>query len=198
MAATGREDALTSPGMILVLSLASFGIMSVVVWFFSCRRHGLPIREGLALLRVGPKGTALCLAAGFGLAVVGMVLLGLFSTQRSLMQKILTQPGGLAAISVVALLAPVVEEAYYRGFLYPILERKTNRGVAAVVVVLWFTAAHAFQLKDDPLALVPIAALSVTVTAARAATRSLVPAVLIHGIYNAVLVGASWLGGAKS
>jgi hypothetical protein len=186
--ADGPREAVPTPGSVLASTAVSFSFVLAVVWFFGCRRHGLSWSEGLSLRRVAPGTIGWSVAAGILLAVVGMILLGLFGTGKSVMTKMASQPGGLAVLATLALAAPFFEEIYYRGFLYPILERKTRRAVAAAVVILWFTAVHVLQLLEDPVGLVPIFGMSVAATLFRARTGSLLPALLVHGAYNGVLV----------
>lgn len=190
----GSKEALLTPEMILLTTLSSFAAMSGAVWFFACWRYRLPIREGLALVRPGGRATLAAVGGGLALAILGIVLFDHFSTGRSLIVKIVNQPGGLAAMVSLLLLAPPFEELYYRGFLYPILERKIGRAWAALVVILWFAGVHVMQLAEDPVGLVSILGLSVLTTLLRSRTGSLVPAVLAHAVYNGALV-ASTLGG---
>jgi membrane protease YdiL (CAAX protease family) len=110
------------------------------------------------------------------------------------MAKLAAQPGGLAVLIVLALAAPPFEEMYYRGFLYPIFERKFRPLTAGIIVTLWFTGVHVLQLAKDPIGLVPIFGMSLTATLFRVRTRSLVPAIVIHWVYNGVLVLVSLPG----
>ena len=186
-----KTATLMTPGQVLLGTLASFLMIAAVVAYFGCRRHGLSWRHGLSLRAPSRRAAVGSILGGLALAGIGIFLLSRFSTGNSPMSKLVAQPGGLATLMVLALAAPPFEEMYYRGFLYPILERKIGRIVAAIVVTLWFTAAHVLQLAEDPIGLVPIFGMSAAATALRAGTSSLVPALLIHWVYNGVLVFSS-------
>jgi membrane protease YdiL (CAAX protease family) len=181
-------------GTLLGGTLASFLLILLVVGYFGCRRHGLSWREGLSLVRVERRTMLLSVGVAIALALVGVLLLALFSTGKSEMAKLAAQPGGLAVLIVLALAAPPFEEMYYRGFLYPIFERKFRPLTAGIIVTLWFTGVHVLQLAKDPIGLVPIFGMSLTATLFRVRTRSLVPAIVIHWVYNGVLVLVSLPG----
>ncbi len=186
-----KDPGSMTPGQVLLGTLASFLMILGVVGYFGCRRHGLSWREGLALTRVSRKALIWSVVGGVAIAALGIVLISRFSTGNSPMARMAAQPGGLAALIILALAAPPFEEMYYRGFLYPILQRKTRPWVALAVVMLWFTGAHLLQLQEDPVGLVPIFGMSAAATTLRAVTGSLVPAMMIHWVYNGVLVLSS-------
>ncbi len=92
---------------------------------------------------------------------------------------------GVSAVVV----APVVEETLFRGFLYGIGKRFTDRWFAAIVVSLLFAAMH-----QHVGSLVPLFVLALSFTFAYEATGCLLVPVFMHALFNAlniVLLGAS-------
>jgi membrane protease YdiL (CAAX protease family) len=96
-------------------------------------------------------------------------------------------PGGMVALSLIALTVPVFEEAYYRGFLYSALQNKV--GLWAVpIVALWFCVPHTAQVVGDWIALPVIAAMGLIWTIQRHITGSITLPMITHFTYNATLV----------
>jgi hypothetical protein len=84
-------------------------------------------------------------------------------------------------------LAPLLEELYFRGFLYPTLRRYAGGAIAITVTVLLFTAIHAPQIASSwvPLLMLTIASLCFTVIRLKADSVS--AALLTHIGYNGTL-----------
>ena len=82
--------------------------------------------------------------------------------------------------------APLIEELIYRGVLYPAVEKVTGMAFAIVLVSLLFAGVHVWQYQDNIVVILVITALSFTLTAARALTGKLIPAFIIHLVFNGI------------
>jgi membrane protease YdiL (CAAX protease family) len=83
--------------------------------------------------------------------------------------------------------APFFEEFYFRGLLYPALQRRVGVVVSVVITAAAFAAIHASQLAGS---LAPVALLfvvGVILTIIRVATGSVAASFLFHAAYNATL-----------
>jgi uncharacterized protein len=85
------------------------------------------------------------------------------------------------------LVAPLVEEMFFRGFLYPVLARRAGMLVAVVTTAFGFMVIHASQLANAWGPLLLIFTVGVALTLTRAMTRSLSSSVIMHMSYNATL-----------
>jgi uncharacterized protein len=85
------------------------------------------------------------------------------------------------------LVAPLVEEMFFRGFLYPVLARRTSMFLAVVATAFGFMLIHANQLANSWGPLLLIFTVGVALTLTRAITRSLASSVIMHMSYNATL-----------
>ena len=92
----------------------------------------------------------------------------------------------VATALVAVATAPLVEELIYRGVLYPAVEKVTGMAFAIVLVSLLFAGVHVWQYKDNVAVILVITALSFTLTAARALTGKLLPAFIIHLVFNGI------------
>ena len=88
----------------------------------------------------------------------------------------------LAAMAVV--MAPLLEEALFRGILQPALKRRLGFPLAALIVTAVFTATHIPQFIGYPPALVLIFICGGIVSLLREAADSLWPPILFHFGFN--------------
>ena len=160
---------------------------AVVLAFMLALARGLPKRDAFALRR--PSSWARAVGIGVVVLVGVYVLSGITAA-------VLGNPGaeqGLtpadwdadrapafaASFVVVAMIAPIVEEATYRGLGFTLLER-FGRRLAVVATGLLFGLAHGLVI-----ALPVLAAFGIGLAILRARTGSLVPGVLLHAAFNA-------------
>ncbi len=101
----------------------------------------------------------------------------------------------VATALVAVATAPLIEEVIYRGVLYPAIEKVTGMAFAIVVVSLLFAGIHVWQYKDNIAVILVITALSFTLTMARALTGKLIPAFIIHLVFNGIQSVLIVLGG---
>jgi membrane protease YdiL (CAAX protease family) len=159
-----------------------------VIWFLACRRGKRRFAEGFGFARVGPLVTALAVGVALLGASAGALLSSRFDNEDSLMVRLASTPGGLAAVCILAMVLPPVEELYYRGFLFPILRRYAGAAAAVAIVTLWFAAVHAIQLWGDWVSLACVASMGLAWTLMRQMSDSLLPSLVSHWLYNATLV----------
>lgn len=92
----------------------------------------------------------------------------------------------IATAFVAVVTAPLVEEVIYRGLLYRTLEKAAGMGVAIAFVSLLFAGVHVFQYRNNIAVILAITLLSFTLTVSRAVTGKLVPAFIIHLVFNGI------------
>ncbi len=85
--------------------------------------------------------------------------------------------------------APLVEELFFRGFLYPALQRQWGVAVGVVITSALFALIHASQLAHAWAPLLLLFFVGVVLTVMRARTGSVATSVLIHIGYNGMLFG---------
>jgi len=83
--------------------------------------------------------------------------------------------------------APVLEEFFFRGFLYPVLARRFGAGVAVLTTAAGFSLIHAPQLGRawGPVLVIFLVGLALTIT--RAITKSVAASFIMHIAYNGTL-----------
>ena len=93
----------------------------------------------------------------------------------------------------VCVVAPIVEEVVFRGYLWAALARSMPEPLVLVCTTLLFSAYHVYPVQA--LALLPT---SVLFGWLRWRSRALLPAVIAHGVNNALAAGGTLLGADAS
>ena len=81
-------------------------------------------------------------------------------------------------------IAPLMEELFFRGFLYPVLARRFGMGFSIVFTAVAFALLHGSQLQFSWAAVLIIFVVGVVLTTVRAITRSVAASFLLHVGYN--------------
>ena len=102
------------------------------------------------------------------------------SAPPATMTVLATSP--IAALVVGVMAGPIVEELVFRGMLYRSLRTRW------AVLPCWLLTTAVFLTDHTPAAAIPVLFGSVCITLAFERSRSLYAAVLVHALYNGVLV----------
>lgn len=98
------------------------------------------------------------------------------------------RPSALLLGAFGILVAPLMEELLFRGFLYPALARWTGTAVSVIMTASAFTLLHGAQLGYSWAPLLLIFVVGLTLTIARVRTNSVATCVIVHMTYNFVLL----------
>ncbi len=94
---------------------------------------------------------------------------------------------GLALFGIFC--APLVEELFFRGFLYPVLARWFGVVAGIVITAMGFGLVHASQLGRAWGPVLIIFLVGIALTTVRARTKSVAAGWLMHFAYNATIFG---------
>lgn len=142
-----------------------------------------------------PQGPKTYLLGGIVLAVVAQGLFSLFPSEKHLPIERLfssTTSGYLLAVFGICV-APFMEELVFRGFFYPVFERRWGLTAAVLITALLFTSIHAPQLSGGWPEMTAIFGVGVALSYTRGKTGSLVPSYLMHLAYNSSLFVSLYL-----
>lgn len=176
-----------------VIYAAVLGFTALLVWV----RHRRPLFEAVYWNTPDRKLAMYAVFTGFGLSVVSLLggsLLNRWIPKSLPMAEFFKdRPSALLLAAFAVLVAPFMEELFFRGVLYPALARWTSPVISVLVTSLAFTALHGAQLGYSWAALLPIFIVGATLTVARAVKKSLATCVLIHMTYNFVLMTEAYI-----
>jgi len=92
----------------------------------------------------------------------------------------------LATAFMATATAPLVEEVIYRGVLYRSLEKAAGVAVAVPIISLLFAGVHVWQYWNNAAVIAVITLLSIVLTVTTALTGKLLPAFIIHLVFNGI------------
>lgn len=151
--------------------------------------HGRRGALGLSLPRQGAWVLWLAPVVGVGLWMLGQIALGVVpSTGESAMGRLVAWPSGAVAVALAAVITPIIEEIFFRGFLYGAIERRWGAVAAFSVTVVVFTLVHLPQTWGVWGGVVAILVTSIGLTALRWWTGSVIVPALAHLLHNGAIV----------
>jgi len=134
--------------------------------------------------------------AGVSLVGLGVVMLSLDFLARFLhmpketpFDQFFAQPSDAYFTAAFAVsLGPLMEELFFRGFLYPVLARRLGAVWGILLTALPFGLIHFFQYGHSWGAVLIIFLVGVVLTTVRAVTKSVASSFLVHVGYNGTLM----------
>jgi membrane protease YdiL (CAAX protease family) len=167
------------------------------IYWFALRPHQVKFLDGIKLRfrvgKLGPVGLIFsgiatwfaCLPIVLIACIIAAKYLGSHGSNNPVVGKLrdaahTQDPVAIALFYVtIGLIAPICEESMFRGFLYPSLRRVMN------VPLSMFSSAALFSLAHLDLgAMLPLFALGCVFAFAVERTKSIVPSIIAHGMWN--------------
>jgi uncharacterized protein len=175
-----------------VMDLALVGFIVFVVKII----HGKPILSSLHVIPRRNRSVGWLIAASTLLALTASAVSLFFPTPAdSPLEKLLTTTSSVVAFAVFGIVfAPLLEEIIFRGFVFTVLADLEGPKVAVPVTALLFTAPHVVQLWGSWAPVVVIFVVGYVFTWIRHRTDSVIPSIIMHTAYNAMIFGVAALG----
>jgi membrane protease YdiL (CAAX protease family) len=127
--------------------------------------------------------------SGFLLAILVTMSSAVFKApkQTPIEQFFQDRRSALLLMSMAVLLAPVLEETIFRGYIYPVIARSFGVNTSILVTGTLFGLLHASQLWGAWVQIVLLIVVGIIFTYARARTHTVVASYLLHVSYNSCL-----------
>lgn len=188
-------EAFTSASFVLPVQFAWWVLVFWIVYRIVRVRDPRPFREAIAWVRpASPVAIYLVGGAVLALSVAALARLLPLPREKMPIEQLFRDPTSaflLAGFGV--LIAPVIEELVFRGFLYPVVERAHGAVAAVVSTAVLFSLVHAPQYGGAWQNLLLVGYVGVIFGAVRAVSGSLVPPTLVHAGYNFTLFTVAYL-----
>jgi membrane protease YdiL (CAAX protease family) len=136
------------------------------------------------------RGNSTLKLLGLGVLTVGLDLLSRYlpMPKTTPFDQFFAHPRDAYLMAVFAVtFGPLMEELFFRGFLYPVLARRIAVPGAVLLTALPFGLIHYLQYKSWAAVLV-ITLVGVVLTVVRAVTKSVAASFLVHVGYNGTLM----------
>jgi membrane protease YdiL (CAAX protease family) len=174
------------PELILLAQLLTYAVVFAVMYGLVATRTG----NFWASIRWNRPGSSWIgfLLGGAGLYLVLTGLGQLLPIPRHLpIDRFFDNAREATIMSIFAVtVAPLMEELFFRGFLYPVLARRWGMSASIVLTSAAFGILHGAQLKYSWAVLI-IFLVGVALTTVRALTKSVAASFLVHVGYNGTL-----------
>lgn len=178
----------------LVVYLVVVGFMSLLVW----GRHHATLGRAIRWNLPGRRQAAYALLLGGGMAIfsnLAEVVLHRWIPKSLPIEELFSdRSSALLLAGFGILIAPLVEEIAFRGFLYPAIARWSGVVPAVLFTGAAFAMLHGAQLAYSWAPLLPIFIVGVVLTITRAATKSVATCVIVHTAYNFTLLLFGYIG----
>jgi uncharacterized protein len=128
---------------------------------------------------------------GLGVLMLGLDLLGRFlpMPKETPFDQFFARPSdAYLTVAFAVSLGPLMEELFFRGFLYPVLARRLGAVWGILLTALPFGLIHFFQYGRSWGAVLIIFLVGVVLTTVRAVTKSVASSFLAHVGYNGTLM----------
>ena len=130
------------------------------------------------------------------LVPLGMVLVSFQGLERFFrmpkhvpMEEFLKTPSIALLTAIFAVsLGPLMEELFFRGFMYPVLARRWGLLAAISITSIAFGLVHGMQLAFSPGLVLIVFLVGLVLTIVRAKTGSVGSSLVVHISYNSTLV----------
>jgi uncharacterized protein len=127
--------------------------------------------------------------SGFMLAILVTLSSAVFKApkQTPIEQFFQDRRSALLLMSMAVLLAPVLEETIFRGYIYPVIARSFGVNAGILVTGTLFGLLHASQLWGGWAQIALLVFVGIVFTYARARTHTVVASYVLHVSYNSCL-----------
>lgn len=185
LGATGLDKGFLVYSIYIILRTFIFdGLLLYIIYRF-LMYYKLPFKEGLRLQRVSNEKILLLIIGGvfWGLCVI---LLGVFEpiSETPLKEAISTFPAFVAFVLCAISVGPIVEEIFFRGYVYPAIEKSRGIILGVIITALSFGIIHLPQLWGAWIKITLIFITSFVLTLIRALTKSTLASIIFHLAYN--------------
>jgi CAAX protease family protein len=188
------SDLATDARIVVGAQAAAYPLVLVFIFILVRSRTRERFREAILWNWPGISAPGYFITGGV-LAVVVEGLSRFLPIPRSLpMDKYFHDAFGAYLLAAFGLsLAPLLEEVFFRGMLYPLMRRAFGLTTAIVLTAAAFAAIHGTQLGYAWGPILSIFVVGVVLTIVRARTNSVAASFLTHCGYNFALFAALWV-----
>lgn len=188
------QDLARDPRIVLPVQAAAYAVvilfMYLLVRLMYHRRFWATVKWTWPELGRG----GMFVLGGMGLAIAVQLASAFLPIPKSMpIERMFKTPVGAYLMGAFGIsMAPLMEELFFRGFLYPVLARRMGMWPGIVVTAAAFAALHQSQLGYAWAPLLLLFVVGTVLTYTRARTGSVACSFLIHMGYNLLLFAVLW------
>jgi len=185
---------ISKPQVAIGANLLLFGLIFLFLYVTIAVLHNLPFWRSLGWRKLVPTESApanpwLYFFAGSGLAIcVALVSSKIQTPEHMPIQDLFkNRTGAILLMSMAVLVAPLVEETVFRGYLYPLFAKSFGTFTGIGLTGLLFGLMHGWQLGWTSVLVLMLIVVGVVFTYVRARTGTVFASFLMHLGYNSMI-----------
>lgn len=188
------SDLATDARVVIGAQAAAYPIILLFIFLIVRTRSQLSFRQGIRWNWPGATAPAF-IASGIILALVVDSLARFLPIPKSLPMDSYFHDASSAYIMAIfgVTLAPLMEEVFFRGLLYPILDKYFGIVAGVLLTAAAFAGIHGAQLGFAWAPVLSIFVVGVVFTVVRVNRDSVASSFLMHCGYNLALFSALWI-----
>jgi uncharacterized protein len=183
---------------VIPLQVAAYLMLVVFMAFLVWIRHNQSLGKAVRWNTPPARFAWAAIGAGVVLGLCSELASGLLQrwTPKSLPidEYFRTASAGYLLAGFGVLIAPLVEELFFRGFLFPAVARWTGTATAVLITAAGFAALHGAQLAYAWAPMLVLFSIGAILTIVRARTGSVATCVIVHLGYNLTLFIMLFIG----
>jgi membrane protease YdiL (CAAX protease family) len=187
-------DLAREPRLVIPVQVAAYLIVFGCMMLIVRRRRAASFWHAIQWNWPGASAVAYFLG-GVGLALTIQFLSALLPIPKQLpIEKYFKDASGTYLMVIFGItVAPLMEELFFRGFLYPVLARRAGVNAGIVVTAFLFALIHQSQLGRAWAPVFLLFVVGLVLTYVRARTGSVASSFLLHVAYNSALFLLLWI-----
>ena len=170
--------------LLLLSSLLTF----YIIYYFCCIRKQKSFKNGLFFNPKSIKIILISVLLGIIVPLVTLPVIFKFAPHEFYAMDLAREKGGLVYLFCAAVFAPIFEEIFYRGFIFPFFQSKLNSFWAIIITSLFFGFSHFMNIGNAHILLSLFIFYGFVLTLIRYFTNSLIPPVITHFFHNVTLM----------
>ena len=176
------------PALVLFSQLLMYAVMAIYMFLLVEGKYHARFWPAIRWNWPGVAGVSF---VGVGVLMLGFDILGRFlpMPKNTPFDQFFDRPFDAYLTAAFAItLGPLMEELFFRGFLYPVIARRWGAVLGILLTALPFGLMHFFQYGNSWGAVLIVFMVGVVLTTIRAMTKSVASSFLAHVGYNGTLM----------
>jgi membrane protease YdiL (CAAX protease family) len=177
------------PKLAMLSELVTYALVLLYMFLLVEGKYGARFWQAIRWNWPGFAGISLM---GLGVLMLSFDYLGarfLPMPKTTPFDQFFTRPSDAYLVAAFAVtLGPLMEELFFRGFLYPVLARRTGAVGGIIITGVLFGLIHSPQYGYSWAAVLIVCLVGVVLTSVRAVTKSVASSFLVHVGYNGILL----------
>ena len=186
-------DVAQKPALALLSQLVTYVVVALYMILLVVGKYHARFWNAIRWNWPGIAGVSML---GLGVLMLGFDFLGRFlpMPKDTPFDQFFAHPSdAYLTVAFAVTIGPLMEELFFRGFLYPVVARRLGAAWGVLLTALPFGLIHFFQYGHSWGAVLIIFLVGVVLTTVRAATKSVAASFLAHVGYNGTLmILAAW------